>query len=165
MDGDNEAVLTSEASSLSIDDSAPSSQIPAALLDQYEFSRSPGDSPAPIVVFGDVTSKVLTDDDDIYASIVSYSKNLFSPHFSFGYNRDLETASASSHFSRKSSRIFPSSVFTSAPGALGTVVRKEESPDGGGSVSNIARNSGVSANVSKLTAITSRQYSRIFKTP
>lgn len=74
-------------------------------------------------------------------------------------------ASASSHFSRKSSRRFAWSVLITAPGALGMVVRSEESPDGGGSVNSIARNSRVSANVSKLHAIMSRQYSRIFATP
>lgn len=44
-------------------------------------------------------------------------------------------------------------------------MRRDESPDGGGRVKSIALNSGVSANVSKLQAIISRQYSRIFTTP
>ncbi|KAJ9537865.1 hypothetical protein OSB04_030598 [Centaurea solstitialis] len=54
-------------------------------------------------------------------------------------------ASTSSHFSRKSSRTFPSVIFISAPGALGAVVRSDESPDGGGSVRSIALNSRVQA--------------------
>lgn len=74
-------------------------------------------------------------------------------------------ASASSHFSRKSSRRFAWSVLISAPGAFGNVVRREESPDGGGNVKSIMRNSRVSANVSKLHATASKQYSRIFRTP
>lgn len=65
----------------------------------------------------------------------------------------------------RSSRRLLCSVLITAPGALGTVVRSEESPDGGGSVKSIARNSHVSANVSKLQAMVSRQYSRIFRTP
>ncbi|KAG7026981.1 hypothetical protein SDJN02_10989, partial [Cucurbita argyrosperma subsp. argyrosperma] len=52
-----------------------------------------------------------------------------------------------------------------APGALGAVVRSEESPDGGGRVNSISLNSRVSANVSKLQAIVSKQYSRILITP
>lgn len=45
------------------------------------------------------------------------------------------------------------------------MVRRDESPDGGGKVSSIALNSLVSANNSKLQAMVSRQNSRIFKTP
>jgi len=102
--------------------------------------------------------------DSFFATSISISRRL-SKSNALSSLLSRSAASASSHFSRKSSRRFPWSVFRAAPGALGAVVRSEESPDGGGTVKSIARKSRVSANVSKLQAIVSRQYSLILMTP
>lgn len=98
------------------------------------------------------------------ATIISIS-SLLSNRAALSSLLSSSAASASSHFSLKSSRRLPWSDWPSDPGALGLVVLREESPEGGGRVKSIARNSRVSANVSKLQAMTSKQYSLIFMTP